>query len=133
MGTAFEARASIERTVDGQAYPSQTTQRWTLESKADGWAVVRVETVHAGRTTPITVKIHLADEAQREAGQVLEERPETITVEAGEFACTYRKVQVDAETVVEEWIDPALPVPCKSVVVEPGAKTETELVRVDAK
>jgi hypothetical protein len=133
VGTVFLALTTVEGTAEGEAYSTETTVRWVLQAKEENFAKLLIEYTQNGKTVPIKLQIPLTTEADREEGKLLEERPAAaITVAAGTFSVVYRKLESD-NGIVEEWFDPALPLPVKSITVDAdGLKTVTELTRIDA-
>jgi hypothetical protein len=137
VGTTFEFKTNMEMMMGDKPFKTETTGKHILKAKSDEFATVLYETVAGGQTTGVEQKIPLKPLAtEGEAPEVLEEKETKITVGAGEFSCTYRKIKTVSagqDYITEMWIDPKLPAAYKTITKGGTTTTTTEMTAMDKK
>lgn len=140
VGSSFEMKSSTEMKMGDQTFSSESTMRQTLVALDDEHATIKTE-VSVPNVPPIDpteqkLAIYPEDGPAGEEPKKLEEKKATVTVPAGTFDCTYRKISMTVngqEMVTETWSDDDQPLPYKMVSVGPQSTTVTELTRIDKK
>lgn len=139
VGSSFEMKSTTEMKMGDQTFNSESTMRQTLVALDDEHATIKTEVivpnvppVESEQKLPIYPEAATTTEEQPK----VEEKPAEVTVPAGTFSCTYRKMTTmvnGQDTVTEIWSSDDEPLPYKMVSVGPQSRTVTELTKVEKK
>ncbi len=139
VGSSFEMKSTTDMKMGEQSFTSESTMRQTLVAVDDQHATVKTEVIVPNvPPSESEMKLAIYPEAvmTTEEQPKVEEKPAEVTVPAGTFTCTYRKMTTTVngqETVTETWSSDDEPVPYKMVSVGPQSRTVTELTKIDKK
>jgi hypothetical protein len=129
-----------EMTVSGNPFKSESTITYTVTANDDNEVTVKMQVPIPGMDPSVTdmkfpVYVPPADDTAQKP-EILEERSASVTVPAGTFTCTYRKMRMvtnGTETIIESWQDDAEALAYKSVSKSPNGTTTSELTKIDKK
>lgn len=139
VGSSFEMKSTTEMKVGDQDFSSESTMRQTLVAVDDQHATVKTEVIVPNvppSESEMKLAIYPEEVTTTEEQPKVEEKAAEVTVPAGTFTCTYRKMTTTVngqETVTETWSSDDEPVPYKMVSVGPQSRTVTELTKIDKK
>jgi pSer/pThr/pTyr-binding forkhead associated (FHA) protein len=131
VGSSFVQTSEMH--MEKPAVMNMTTEmRYTVVSKTDDAAHIKMETTTSGTTSASEFDAKTTPADATQANKPVEQKDESVTVPAGTFSCHYTKTKTDQATI-ETWMCDDFPVAVKSVSTTDTTKTTMTLTKVDKK